>query len=64
MAYDPKDNPLRNVKVEIHDRCHSKSHFTNLLIWGGCTSCRRIVPVPDDNTPVFERIEHLKKLGV
>lgn len=59
-----RKSPLANVRVEILERCADRNHMTNLLIWGGCTACRRVMPVPNDDTPVFERLENLKQLGV
>jgi len=64
MSFHPNDNPLRNVRVNIIKTCADRNHMVNLLIWGGCTTCRRVLPVPGDETPVFERLNQLKKMGV
>lgn len=64
MAYAHKDNPLNGVRVEVKKDCERKSHYVDMLIWGACTGCRRVIPMPNDTTKVFERLSNLKKLGV
>ena len=64
MAYHPNDNPLKNVRVERITSCEDRNHIVNLLIWGGCTKCRQVLPVPGETVRVFERLNQMKKLSV
>lgn len=42
MAYETKNNPLNGIQVEIPNRCRSRSHTEEVLLYGACPTCKNV----------------------